>query len=188
MLKVITPEPYQLNDELVTHNKYLQELNLNDCKILNSDILKQLLQALNLSSAGRLKYLGLSNQFLDEPISREIQEFVTKSSQIKKMDLSFVKLNHFQIIIDIVEALSAENKSLQSLNIGGVSVGGSAADLTAIETGRKYVEAVIKLAKESHTLVHLNLSACFPGIQVLKAEIKVKSNEPVTSVQGISGA
>lgn len=61
MLKVITPEPYQLNDELVTHNKYLQELNLNDCKILNSDILRQLLQALNLSSAGRLKYLGLSN-------------------------------------------------------------------------------------------------------------------------------
>ena len=166
---------------MVTRNKYLQELNLNDCKILNSDFLKRIIQALNQSSAGRLKYLGLSNQFIDEPISKEIQEFVTKSSQIKKLDLSFVKLSNFQNIIDIIEVLSRENRSLQSFNIGGVSVGGSMTDITAIEIGRKYIESIIKLAKESQTLIHLNLSACFTGIQVLKAEIKIKSKEPVIS-------
>lgn len=67
-----------------------------------------------------------------------------------------------------------ENKSIQCLNIGGISAGGGR---QATELRNRYANTIITLIEGSETLVHLNLACCFPGQQVLTTIIKEKSKE-----------
>ena len=83
-----------------------------------------------------------------------------ESKALRKVDLSFSKMINFSNFVDIVDGMS-ENKSLQSINLCGVSSGGTGG--TGAELRNRYAQAIVTLIEGSETLMHLNLSACFPG-------------------------
>lgn len=119
----------------------------------------------------KLKYLGLSQQIIEEETAQELKGFMVEAKYLKKFDLSFSKMTNFSNFIDIIEGMQ-ENKSIQGLNLCGVSAGGSGGS-----TRDTYAQAITTLIENSETLVHLNLSACFPGLQVFTDVIKEKPKE-----------
>jgi len=124
----------------------------------------QLICALQDCCSGKLRRLGISNQQIDEHAARDLSGFVSKAKALKKLDLSYSSITNFSAFIDLLQVIAQENNTIQYLNIGGISYRGPAFDAEREAIQRRYVEALAALVQGSRTLVHLNLSGCFPGM------------------------
>jgi len=80
---------------------------------------------------------------------------------LRKLDLSFCKTTRFSLLLQVIQSIGANNKSIQFLNLAGLPTTDRALRL-------EFIESLVFLLRESQTLVHLNLSSCFPGLQVAK--------------------
>lgn len=100
-----------------------------------------------------------------------------EAKQLKKLDLSNTKYTRFEIFLTILEGIAFENKTIQYLNIGGMTYSGetqkdSQEAQNAIH--HHYIKILAALCQESMTLVHLNISACFPGLQIKPLTLNLK--------------
>jgi hypothetical protein len=102
-------------------NSRLQELNINESLLLSKSNMIMLMEALSNSCKGQLRRLGLSYHFIDEPSSLKLKEFLEQSQSLKKLDISSTKFSNFNSFIEVINGLANENKSLQYLNIGGMT-------------------------------------------------------------------
>ena len=125
-----------------------------------------------------MKKLGLSSHIIDNPSCQKLKKFVAEAQMLRKLDLSFVKIQTFTYFIEIIEALAGENKSVQYLNIAGMSFLGNRYDPESMATKERYIQALVFLMKESLTLSHLNLSSCFPGVQIRQGDCRTSLPNP----------
>ena len=58
---------------------------------------------------------------MDESAANELKKLVSTARQLKKLDLSYSRVTNFSAFIDILQAIVQSNKSIQYLNIGGIS-------------------------------------------------------------------
>jgi hypothetical protein len=61
---------------------------------------------------------------IEEEVAQELKGFVAEAKSLKKIDLSFSKMINFSCFIEVIDGMN-ENKSLQFINIAGVSCGGN---------------------------------------------------------------
>jgi hypothetical protein len=61
---------------------------------------------------------------------------------------------------------------------------GSKQDPDSMKTRIRFLESLVFLVQESQTLVHLNLTGCFPGVQVLHGGSRPAVTTKVTVKEG----
>ena len=101
--------------------------------------------ALSGCCTGSLKKLGLANQVFDEQSCSYLKNYISSSEVLKKLDISNAKLTSFGKFIGIIEAIATNSKTLQYLNISGISYLGSIKDPESIKTRLRYLESLVFL-------------------------------------------
>ena len=147
-----------LSDEFYT-NRFLYGLVLNNCRVKATDAYAQLLRQVGKFCTSKLRYLGLAGLPIDNRISRQLQTTLASLSCLVKLDLSGSKVSSFDLFLEVLGTVSRSNKGIQYLNLSGVNA-------TDSDSQYYFVEELCCLVEASESLVHLNLTQCFQGLQV----------------------
>lgn len=164
LVKVIEPKEIILRDEPHLVYNHLHELVLNNSKLQQAIDIGSVMESVLSHQLSHLKRLGISGHYMDESSLGLLNTFLSSSNTLKKLDISFLKISSINSLIQILETLTYENSVLQYLNISGLSYIGNRNISESLEMRRKYAESIIFLIQASQSLIHLNLSICFPGV------------------------
>jgi len=120
----------------------LQEVIFRGAKFINRTILPQALQTIG-ERCPRLQNLSIQGQLLDETLVEDLRTLLSSARQLKKLDVSYMKLPKFSLLLNVLDTVSSECAHIQHLNIAGngVSAGGLQ-NIQALIHMSKYIDIV----------------------------------------------